>query len=237
MEPVIALDDVRKSYLEGETSHEVLHGLTFHLDKGELVALVGPSGSGKSTLLQLMGVLDRPTSGRILFQGVPLDRYDDIGLDDFRNQRMGFIFQFHHLLPEFTALENVMMPYAAFHGRFTPEAEQRAIELLGQVGLTDRMRARADRLSGGQKQRVAVARALMNRPLLVLADEPTGNLDQESGTRVFELIRRVNLETRTTFLICTHDESIARRCRRRIHLVDGRIAGDDRSESDMIAPT
>jgi len=228
MEPVIALDDVRKAYREGEISHEVLHGLTFQLDQGELVALVGPSGSGKSTLLQLMGALDRPTSGRILFQGTPIDRFKDAELTEIRNQRMGFIFQFHHLLPEFTALENVMMPYAAFHGRFTPQAEQRATELLGQVGLTDKMQARADRLSGGQKQRVAIARALMNKPLLVLADEPTGNLDRESGTLAFQLIQRINQETRTTFLICTHDASIARQCRRQIHLVDGRIERDDR---------
>jgi lipoprotein-releasing system ATP-binding protein len=230
--PIIELEGVYKAYLDGETFHEVLHGLSFKLMPGEFVALVGPSGSGKSTLLQLMGALDRPSRGSIRFDGRPFEHADDFELTAFRSRRLGFIFQFHHLLPEFTAAENVMMPSAAQRGKFTPDARIRALELLDAVGLSSKADARAETLSGGQKQRVAIARALMNRPGLVLADEPTGNLDRESGTQAFELMERINRQTGTTFLICTHDEALALRCRRQLRLVDGRLERDERQPGE-----
>ncbi|MDX2223473.1 MAG: ABC transporter ATP-binding protein [Rhodospirillaceae bacterium] len=224
--PPAALLDVRdltKTYIQGDLATPVLKGITFSLYPGEFVALLGPSGSGKSTLLTILGTLLRPTSGAFHMRGIDLTQADEDLLTAFRNRNIGFVFQYHHLLPDFTAIENVMFPASAPLGDQAPEIEERAAMLLNRVGLGARMHFKATRLSGGQKQRVAVARALMNQPALVLADEPTGNLDRESAHQVMELLAEINAESGTTFLISTHDPEIARRCHRRITVVDGRI--------------
>ncbi len=201
----------------------VLHGIDLELRAGELAALIGPSGSGKSTLLNLIGLLDRPTSGRVIIDGHDTTGLDDTALTGFRGRTLGFIFQFHHLLPAFTATENVMMPAYAGRGFPTKAMRARARELLGEVGLGDRVDAPVTDLSGGQQQRVAVARALAHDPSLVLADEPTGNLDTESANEVFELMRRFNRERGTTFLVVTHDPRISARCDHVLEIVDGRL--------------
>ena len=190
---------------------------------GEFVALVGTSGSGKSTLLSIIGLLLRPTAGSIAIAGQQVDTFDEADRARFRNQRLGFIFQFHHLLPDFTAMENVAFPAAAPGGGLSGAMVRRARELLDRVGLADRMDFPATRLSGGQKQRVAIARALMNNPALILADEPTGSLDRVSAEKVLDLMQEVNREDKATFLICTHDENIAARCSRRILVKDGQV--------------
>ena len=226
-EPLVVLEGVRKSY-GTEVVTEVLHGIDLALHAGEFTALAGPSGSGKSTLLNLLGLLDRPTSGRILLAGRDTTALDDDERSLERGRTLGFVFQFHHLLPEFTALENVMMPMLAARGREEKGMRERALELLSEIGLADRASYRATNLSGGQQQRVAVARALVMEPPLVLADEPTGNLDTESGSLVFEVLRRVSARHGTAFLVVTHDERIAARCDRVLTMVDGRIRSDVR---------
>ena len=212
-----------KTFGQGEASATVLHGIDLDLRRGELTALLGPSGSGKSTLLTILGTLLRPTSGRHEMLGTDLATASDAERTRFRSRNIGFVFQFHHLLPDLSATENVMMPAAAAAGRETAEMRSRARGLLDAVGLSDRRDYRPAALSGGQRQRVAVARALMNRPALVLADEPTGNLDRQAADQVMALIDRINAETGTCFLISTHDEHISGRCRRRIELLDGQV--------------
>jgi lipoprotein-releasing system ATP-binding protein len=226
-EPLVVLEGIRKSY-GVEVVTEVLHGIDLVLQPAEFTALVGPSGSGKSTLLNLLGLLDRPTSGRILLAGRDTTSITEDERSAVRGHTLGFVFQFHHLLPEFTALENVMMPMLAARGREEEGMRERAFALLEEIGLADRASYRATKLSGGQQQRVAVARALVLSPPLVLADEPTGNLDTESGAQVFELLRDVSAKHGTAFLVVTHDERIARRCDRVLTMVDGRIRSDDR---------
>ncbi|MEO8759067.1 MAG: ABC transporter ATP-binding protein [Devosia sp.] len=223
--PLIVVEDLVKSFDEGDEAVTVLKGLDLTIGTGELVALLGPSGSGKSTLLNILGTLMRPTSGTFDMLGLNLIGARDVDLTEFRNQHIGFVFQAHNLLPDFTALENVMFPAATRHGRETAVDRRRATELLRRVGLAERRDFPASKLSGGQKQRVAVARALMNQPELVLADEPTGNLDRESADRVMELLVEINRDDRTTFLISTHDERIAERCRRQIRMLDGLVVG------------
>lgn len=222
MSTLLDVRDLVKTYGEGEAETRVLKGLNLTLETGELSALLGPSGSGKSTLLTILGTLMQPTSGEHVMLDEDLTRASDRDLTEFRNRHIGFVFQFHHLLPDFTALENVIFPAAVRAGRETAAARARGRELLTRVGLESRMDFLATKLSGGQKQRVAIARALMNRPELVLADEPTGNLDRESATQVMELIAEINQNEKTTFLISTHDEKIADTCRRRISVVDGK---------------
>ena len=226
-ESVIELQSVVKDYGDRVVSR-VLHGIDLRLEPGEFAALIGPSGSGKSTLLNLIGLLDRPTAGRISIQGQDTGHMNDDALTDFRGSVLGFIFQFHHLLPELTAAENVIVPRMAVMGRYRKEMLDGARELLRDVGLEDAMNRRATDLSGGQQQRVAVARALCNNPPLVLADEPTGNLDTQTADEVFALLRRFNEERGTTFLVVTHDPRLAQRCDRIIDLVDGRIHSDTR---------
>ena len=204
----------------------VLHGIDLTLHAGEFAALIGPSGSGKSTLLHLMGLLDRPTAGRISILGQDTTGLDDEGRTQFRGRTIGFIFQFHHLLPAFSALENVFLPSLAARGVPDVEMRERAERLLRRVGLADRLHFMATDLSGGQQQRVAVARALANSPSLVLADEPTGNLDTQTADEVFDLLRQINREEGTAFLVVTHDPRLANRCDRIIELVDGRICCD-----------
>ncbi|MGK2857932.1 MAG: ABC transporter ATP-binding protein [Thermoanaerobaculia bacterium] len=220
--PLVALRSVRKSYGE-EVVTEVLHGIDLDIAAGEFTALMGPSGSGKSTLLNLLGLLDRATIGEIVIDGTDTTQLDDLGRTRLRGTTLGFVFQFHHLLRAFTALENVMMPMIATSGRIEGWMPERARELLVAVGLEDRMDYGATKLSGGQQQRVAIARALAMHPALVLADEPTGNLDTETGDQVFDLLREFNQKRGTTFLVVTHDSRIADRCDRVIELVDGRI--------------
>ena len=222
-DPLLVVTGLVKTFDEGDASVTVLKGLDLTLERGEFAALLGPSGSGKSTLLNIMGTLMRPTSGAFEMLGLSLIGAQDVDLTEFRNQHIGFVFQAHNLLPDFTALENVMFPAATRKGRETVADRRRAVELLSRVGLDDRRDFPASKLSGGQKQRVAVARALMNNPELVLADEPTGNLDRESANRVMELLIEINGADGTTFFISTHDEKTANRCRRQIHMVDGRV--------------
>jgi lipoprotein-releasing system ATP-binding protein len=222
-DPLLVVTGLVKTFDEGDASVTVLKGLDLTLERGEFAALLGPSGSGKSTLLNIMGTLMRPTSGAFEMLGLSLIGAQDVDLTEFRNQHIGFVFQAHNLLPDFTALENVMFPAATRKGRETVADRRRAVDLLSRVGLDDRRDFPASKLSGGQKQRVAVARALMNNPELVLADEPTGNLDRESANRVMELLVQINGADGTTFFISTHDEKIADRCRRQIHMVDGRV--------------
>ncbi|HOU54023.1 MAG TPA: ABC transporter ATP-binding protein [Myxococcota bacterium] len=232
--PILRTEGVRKSYGTRVVT-EVLHGIDLEVRPGEFVALTGPSGAGKTTLLNLIGLLDRPTSGRILLDGTDTSTLDDRGLTAFRGHKIGFVFQFHHLLPAFTALENVMMPLLVSRRYRDAEMERRARDLLERVGLGNRLKAKPSELSGGQQQRVAVARALVTRPPLVLTDEPTGNLDTHSAGEVFALLRECNREFRSAFVVVTHDPRLAARCDRVVEIVDGRIrtepgaGGDSRS--------
>ncbi|MBU2890773.1 ABC transporter ATP-binding protein [Celeribacter halophilus] len=225
MTTLLEVCDLFKTYGAGDTATRVLRGLSLHLDQGELAALLGPSGSGKSTLLTILGTLMKPTSGSYTMLGQDMIAANDAELTEFRNAHIGFVFQFHNLLPDFTALENVVFPSAVRAGRETPAARARGRDLLKRMGLADRIDYPTANLSGGQKQRVAVARALMNSPELVLADEPTGNLDRASATQVMELLSEINREEGTTFLISTHDEKIAAACQRQIVVVDGIVTG------------
>jgi lipoprotein-releasing system ATP-binding protein len=223
--PLLQASELVKTFGTGEAETRVLRGLSLQMAQGELAALLGPSGSGKSTLLTILGTLMRPTSGRYAMLGVDLITASDRALTEFRNRHVGFVFQFHNLLPDFTALENVVFPTAVQEGRETAAARARGQELLERMGLAARVHFPVSNLSGGQKQRVAVARALMNRPELVLADEPTGNLDRASAIQVMDLITEINREEGTTFLISTHDEKIAALCRRQIVVGDGLVTG------------
>jgi len=223
----LQLQEIRKAYNIGMPSEvEVLHGIDLTIKRGEFVALIGPSGSGKSTLLNQIGLLDKPTSGELYVTGQATTQLEDSDLTRLRAKSIGFVFQFHNLLPEFTALENVMLPLLAARGRPNDAMKLRAAELIEQVGLSKVGKHMSNDLSGGQQQRVAIARALVMQPPLVLADEPTGNLDTESANTIFELLRRVNKDSGTSFLIVTHDPRLAQRCDRIIELVDGRIDSD-----------
>ncbi len=209
-----------KSHTGPHKEVEVLKGLDLLVRQGDTISIVGASGTGKSTLLHILGTLDRPTAGRVIMEGRDLFAMDEVALAAFRNHHIGFVFQFHHLLPEFNALENVMMP--ALIARWEKDrAQQRARRLLQDVGLGQRMDHRVGELSGGEQQRVAVARALVLGPKVLLADEPTGNLDERTGRKVQELILRLNQQYGLTTLVATHNERLARAMARRIRLVDG----------------
>jgi lipoprotein-releasing system ATP-binding protein len=223
----LRLDGVRKSYGIGTpVETEVLHGIDIVLRAGEFAALIGPSGGGKSTLLNVIGLLDQPTHGKVWIQGVETDKLGDAERTLLRGRSIGFVFQYHHLLPAFTAVENAMMPMLAARGRPDKGMRERAAMLLDEVGLTPWKDHKTNDISGGQQQRVAVARSLAMNPALVLADEPTGNLDTNSADGVFDVLRAVNETSGTTFLIVTHDPRLAQRCDRIIELVDGRIVSD-----------
>jgi lipoprotein-releasing system ATP-binding protein len=226
--PTLRLEGIHKSYGTG-TSHEteVLHGIDLSLARGEFAALIGPSGSGKSTLLNIIGLLDKPTAGRLFLTGQEAENLADRPLTRLRGSAIGFVFQFHNLLPAFTAVENVMLPLLAKRGRPDVEMRTRAEDLIDKVGLKPWGHHLANDLSGGQQQRVAIARSLVMQPALVLADEPTGNLDTVSADTIFELMRSVSQTSGTTFLIVTHDPRLAKRCDRIIELVDGRIKSDE----------
>lgn len=221
--PILQLADICKRYGSDGITTEVLHGIHLTLQQGEFAALIGPSGSGKSTLLNIMGLLERPTSGSLRMQGRETGQMPEDELTGLRGRSIGFVFQFHHLIPAFTAMENVMLPMMLEEGRQTPGMRERAASLLARVGLIDRLDFKPGRLSGGQQQRVAIARSLALNPPLILADEPTGNLDTAAADEIFKLMYEVNLESGTTFLIVTHDPRLAKRCSRVVELVDGRI--------------
>ena len=224
-EPLVSVQNVTKTFEHEGRSLEVLKGIDLDFDSGEMVTIVGPSGAGKSTLLHLIGTLDLPTEGQILYGGQDVTRLGSSELAEFRNRSIGFVFQFHHLLPEFTALENVMMP-GLIQGR--RRFEDRARQLLDEVGLSERLTHRPGELSGGEQQRVALARALLMEPKLVLADEPTGNLDSQTSASVHSLFFDLNRRHGITFLIVTHSRDFADMMPRRVSMKDGRIDSDER---------
>jgi lipoprotein-releasing system ATP-binding protein len=217
---LIEVRGLHKSFPMGDGRIDVLRGIDLAIAPGEKLAVLGSSGVGKSTLLHVLGALDRPTQGRVLFEGEDLFARDSDALADFRNAKLGFIFQFHHLLPEFNAAENVMLP-GLIRGLGFPEMRRRAERLLGEVGLEHRLAHPVGKLSGGERQRVAVARALVLEPALLLADEPTGNLDPKTGDQVLELLLEMNRLHGTALVVVTHSPDLAARLGRRVVLVDG----------------
>lgn len=223
-QPVLELKAIRRSYALGASAQiEILHGIDLILNRGEFLALMGPSGSGKSTLLNIVGLLDRPTSGQVIIKGEDTSRLGDAAITRMRGHAIGFVFQEHHLISAFTAAENVMLPMVVDRGFSSPAIASRARELLVQVGLGHVADNKAMNMSGGEQQRVAIARALVMQPALVLADEPTGNLDSRSAENVFDLMRQVNRASGTSFLIVTHNLDLAQRCDRIIDVADGRL--------------
>jgi lipoprotein-releasing system ATP-binding protein len=222
---VLKLEQIRKSYNIGTPVEiEILHGIDLSMQERDFLALMGPSGSGKSTLLNIIGLLDRPTSGRLLINGQDTGLLGDAGLTRLRGQTIGFVFQYHYLISAFSARENVMMPMLVDRGHPDADMAKRADELLDRVGLSRWRNNNAMNMSGGQQQRVAIARALAMNPDLVLADEPTGNLDTKSAEAVFELMREINREQGTTFLLVTHNDDLAKKCDRIVQVVDGSLA-------------
>jgi lipoprotein-releasing system ATP-binding protein len=229
-DPLVSVQNVSKAFEHEGRSLEVLKGIDLDIDAGDMVTIVGPSGAGKSTLLHLVGTLDLPTEGRIIYAGQDVTRLGSSELAEFRNRSIGFVFQFHHLLPEFTALENVLMP-GLIQGR--RRLEDRARLLLDEVGLSSRLTHRPGELSGGEQQRVALARALLMKPKLVLADEPTGNLDSQTSESVQSLFFDLNRRHGTTFLIVTHSRDFAAMMPRQVSMKDGRIVSDERRSKPL----
>ena len=223
--PLVQVENLQRSFNMGNQTVHVLNGITTTIQRGEMVSVIGASGAGKSTLLHILGTLDRPTKGEVLFEGKNMFKASETALASFRNRRIGFVFQFHHLLPEFTALENVYLP-ALIHKIPKDTAIQAGKSLLSEVGLSHRLHHKPGELSGGEQQRVAVARALIRQPDLVLADEPTGNLDTHTGDELFELLRKLNETLGTAFIIVTHNEKLSHQTDRLIHLQDGQILED-----------
>jgi lipoprotein-releasing system ATP-binding protein len=226
--PLVVVERLTKKFVHEGREVSVLRGIDLTIDEGEMLCIVGQSGAGKSTLLHLLGTLDLPTSGRILFEGVDVTTLPSARLAEFRNLKLGFVFQFHHLLPEFTALENVMMP-GLIRGENRATLRRRAVGLLNEVGLSHRMSHRPGELSGGEQQRVALARALVMTPKLVLADEPTGNLDSRTSEGIHEVFFELNRTRHTTFLVVTHSRDLAARMPRVVTMRDGVIAEDRRN--------
>jgi lipoprotein-releasing system ATP-binding protein len=220
--PLLVCDAVSKTYQEGALTTEVLRGVSLNVAQGEMLAVVGSSGSGKSTLLHLLGALDTPTSGTVLLEGEDIYKMSATQQCRLRNQKLGFIYQFHHLLPEFSALENTAMPLliAGMKGKL---AQQKAQEMLDKVGLSHRFSHRPSELSGGERQRVAIARALVTEPRIVLADEPTGNLDAKTGEAVYQLMLDLNRSLGTSFVVVTHDLTLAEKLQRKVSLVNGQL--------------
>ncbi len=221
MEELINVSGLNKHFSTPGGDLHVLKDINFSSRKGEMTALMGPSGAGKSTLLHILGTLDRPTSGEVLYEGKNVFGFNNNVLSEFRNKSVGFVFQFHHLMPEFNTLENAIMP-ALISGIGYKEASAKAKGILSEVGLSERLKHKPGQLSGGEQQRVAVARALMLDPKVVLADEPTGNLDTQTGEALFTLLKKLN-KTGITFIIVTHNEDLASECERTVRMKDGRI--------------
>jgi lipoprotein-releasing system ATP-binding protein len=219
---MITVTNLHKSFPMGEQTLSVLKGINLTIAHGELIAVIGASGAGKSTLLHILGLLDRPTRGTVCFEGQDLFQLSESAQAEFRNKRIGFVFQFHHLLPEFTALENACMP-ALIQRRQPEDVKAEAIAILNDVGLGARLQHKPGELSGGEQQRVAVARALLQKPDLVLADEPTGNLDTHTGDALFALMRELNKARGTTFVIVTHNDKLSSQADRIVHMQDGQI--------------
>jgi lipoprotein-releasing system ATP-binding protein len=219
---MITVTNLYKSFPMGEHILPVLKGIDLTIARGELIAVIGASGAGKSTMLHILGLLDRPTSGTVFFEGQDLFQLPEAAQAEFRNKRIGFVFQFHHLLPEFTALENACMP-ALIQRRQPDEVRAEATAILNEVGLGARLHHKPGELSGGEQQRVAVARALLQKPDLVLADEPTGNLDTHTGEALFSLMRELNKARGTTFVIVTHNDKLSSQADRIVHMQDGQI--------------
>ncbi len=217
--------NVYKSFVMGTQTVEVLKGIDLDIYRGEMLAMIGASGAGKSTFLHIMGTLDQPTRGDILYDGQNIFKLTEQALATFRNQRLGFVFQFHHLLPEFTALENTYLP-ALIQNQPKRQAMDEATTLLAEVGLAHRLHHKPGELSGGEQQRVAVARALIQSPDIVFGDEPTGNLDTKTGEMLFELLQTLNQKRHTAFVIVTHNEHLSERVDRLIHMQDGKILRD-----------
>tara|TARA_Y100000588_G_scaffold274715_1_gene290747 strand:+ start:2789 stop:3481 length:693 start_codon:yes stop_codon:yes gene_type:complete len=219
---ILKVKDLKKSFEIGKNQVDILKGISFEIIEGEMVAITGPSGAGKSTLLHLLGTLDKPSSGEIILNGRSIENEKDSHLSKIRNEMIGFVFQFHFLLPEFTAVENVMIPIL-IGGKSRSSAREKAEKLLLDLDLKERMNHRPSELSGGEQQRVAIARALANEPQIVLADEPTGNLDSSNTNRIYELLKEINSKTRQTFLIVTHNSVLSESMDKKMHIVDGLI--------------
>ena len=223
MPKLIEATQVHKSFKTEAGELNILRGINLTIAEGEMLGIIGASGAGKSTLLHILGALDRPSSGKVLFQGKDVFSLDDARLAEFRNSSIGFVFQFHHLLPEFNSIENVMLP-GLISNRPQEETENRAKQILDELGLSKRLKHRPGELSGGEQQRVAVARALLQNPKVVLADEPTGNLDTTTGNSLFDLFIELNRKNRTTFVIVTHNKTLSDHCHRVLEMADGRFA-------------
>lgn len=220
---MIVVKNLNKVYNNGAKAVQVLKGLDLTVEKGKFIALTGPSGAGKSTLLHILGGLDIPSSGNVFFDGQDLNKLDDVELCKIRNEKIGFVFQFYHLLPEFTVLENVIMP-AMIRPKAQGQrrkAKDKALKLLEEIGLGERITHFPSQLSGGEKQRVAIARALINKPVVLFCDEPTGNLDSKTGNEVIDLIKKINLENKTTVVLVTHNLELAKSADKIYHLKDG----------------
>ncbi|MFM2609782.1 lipoprotein-releasing ABC transporter ATP-binding protein LolD [Vibrio chagasii] len=230
MSNFLQCNDIRKTYREGSLDTEVLKGVSFEIEKGELVSIIGTSGSGKSTLLHILGALDDASAGSVSFLGQDLAKLSSNKQAKLRNQHLGFVYQFHHLLSDFSALENVAMPLL-IGGEKPAKAKQEAQLLLDKVGLSHRVDHRPSELSGGERQRVAIARALVNKPALVLADEPTGNLDHNTALSIYDLMRELNREYDTAFLVVTHDGELAGKMDRQLHMQDGLLVNVKKEES------
>ena len=228
MNKLLVCQNICKTYREGTCDTDVLKGVSFSMEQGELVSIVGSSGSGKSTLLHILGTLDTPTQGNVKLLGQDLSTLNANKQAQFRNQQLGFVYQFHHLLSDFSALENVAMPLLIGGARVS-QAKQQAEHLLKKVGLSHRMAHRPSELSGGERQRVAMARALVNKPALVLADEPTGNLDHSSAVAMYDLMRELNQESNIAFLVVTHDNELAAKMDRQMHMQDGLLLNHNSS--------
>ncbi|PKF51048.1 lipoprotein-releasing ABC transporter ATP-binding protein LolD [Enterovibrio nigricans] len=227
---LLSCSHVKKTYQEGELTTDVLRGVSFSIASGELVAIVGASGSGKSTLLHILGALDTLTDGEVFFEGKDVVKMRASEQATLRNQQIGFIYQFHHLLADFTAVENVAMPLL-IGGEKPAEAKARALKMLEAVGMGHRAEHRPSELSGGERQRVAIARAVVNRPALVLADEPTGNLDHKTALDIYDLMRTLNREFNTAFLVVTHDKELASKMDRQLSMLDGQFVGSETQEA------
>ncbi|MFT4809750.1 MAG: lipoprotein-releasing system ATP-binding protein [Paraglaciecola sp.] len=223
MSELLKCTNMSKEYNDGENSVKVLKNINFSINKAEQVAIVGSSGSGKSTLLHLLGALDKPTSGQVTFEQQDIFTFSSNQQAQFRNQSLGFVYQFHHLLPEFSALENVAMPLLIAK-KTIKQANELAMAMLDKVGLSHRYKHKPSELSGGERQRVAIARALVTQPKLILADEPTGNLDQKTGESIYQLLSDLREQMHTSFVVVTHDTQLAKRLDRSLNLIDGRLS-------------